>query len=271
MARLALLIVALIVSACAARTPPRPMGAPAADPTAIEAFTKATAACRGFRSLTGELALSGRAAGQRIRGRVIAGLESGGSVRLEGVAPFGPPVFILAGRAEKATLLLPREHRVLRETAVAAVLERLTGLALGADDLRLMLSGCLADNAAPVEGKQWPGGWQAVTLAPDRIAYLRLQQGQPVVVAADYGPWHLDYTEHVSGYPRVVRVRRTPGSRSTGEGDADVAIDVTARVGELEVNTAINPLAFTLEVPADADPMTLDELRSVAPLVPKEP
>ncbi len=259
MIQLAILVLALTVSGCAARTPPRPVGAPAADPNAIDAFTTATAACRGFRSLTGELALSGRAAGERIRGRVIAGLESGGSVRLEGVAPFGPPVFILAGRAELATLLLPREHRVLRETAVAAVLERLTGLALGADDLRLMVSGCLADNAAPAEGKQWPGGWQAVTLAPDRIAYLRLQQGRPVVVAADYGPWRLDYSEHVSGYPRVVRVRRT----------GDATIDVTARVGELEVNTAINPLAFTLEVPADADPMTLDELRSVAPLVPK--
>ncbi len=261
MARLALVIAAVFVSACAARTPPRPDGTPGPDPTAVAAFQSATTACRGFRSLTGELSLSGRAAGERIRGRVIAGLEAGGSVRLEGVAPFGPPIFILAGRAEKATLLLPREQRVLKETPVSAVLERLTGLALGADDLRLMVSGCLADNAAPADGKQWPGGWQAVTLGPDRVAYLRQRQGRPVVVAADYGPWHLDYSEHLSGYPRVVRVRRA----------GDAATDVTARVGELEVNTVINPAAFTLEVPSDADPMTLDELRSVAPLVPKEP
>lgn len=265
MIRLALLVIVLTASACAARTPPRPAGTPGPDPTAIDAFTKATAACRGFRSLTGELSLSGRAAGERIRGRVIAGLESGGSVRLEGVAPFGPPIFILAGKGEMATLLLPREHRVLTNTAVSAVLERLTGLALGADDLRLMVSGCLADNAVPTEGKQWPGGWQAVTLAPGRLAYLRLLQGQPVVVAADYGPWHLDFSEHLGGFPRVVRVRRAQGR------DGDATTDVTARVGELEVNTAINPLAFTLEVPSDADPMTLDELRSVAPLVPKEP
>ena len=265
MIRLSTLALVLALSACAARTPPRPAGTPGPDPTAIDAFITATASCRGFRSLTGELSLSGRAAGERIRGRVIAGLESGGSVRLEGVAPFGPPIFILAGKGELATLLLPREHRVLKDTAVSALLERLTGLALGADDLRLMVSGCLADNAAPTEGKQWPGGWQAVTLAPGRVAYLRLLQGQPVVVAADYGPWHLDFSEHLSGFPRVVRVRRAQGR------DGDATTDVTARVGELEVNTAINPLAFTLEVPADADPMTLDELRSVAPLVPKEP
>ena len=264
---LASLAIALALSACAARTPPRPAGPAGPDPGAVDAFTRATAACRGFRSMTGELSLSGRAAGERIRGRVIAGLETGGSVRLEGVAPFGPPVFILAGTAEKATLLLPRERRVLKETAVAAVLERLTGLALGADDLRLMVSGCLADNAAPADGKQWPGGWQAVSLGADRVAYIRLVQGQPTVVAADYGPWHVDYSEHLSGYPRLVRVRRAGGAAS----DSAAATDITARVGELEVNTTINPLAFALEIPADADPMTLDELRSVAPLVPKEP
>lgn len=257
----ATLAIALALSACAARAPARPAGAPGPDPTAIDAFTTATVACRGFRSLTGELSLSGRAAGEKIRGRVIAGLEAGGAVRLEGVAPFGPPVFILAGKAEKATLLLPREHRVLKDTAVSAVLERLTGLALGADDLRLMLSGCLADSTPATDGKQWPGGWQAVSLGADRVAYLRIVQGQPRVVAADYGPWHVDYSEYLSGYPRLVRVRRA----------GDATTDVTARVGELEVNTTINPLAFALEVPSDADPMTLDELRSVAPLVPKEP
>lgn len=256
-----LIVLGLAVSACAARTPARPAGAPAADATAIAAFTRATAACRGFRSLTAELSLSGRAGGERIRGRVITGLEAGGSVRLEGVAPFGPPAFILAGRQETATLLLPREHRVLERTPVSAVLERLTGLALGADDLRLMVSGCLADNAAPADGKQWPGGWQTVALGADRVAYLRQRQGQMVVVAAGYGPWQIDYAEHLGGYPRVVRVRRS----------GDATTDVTARVGALEVNTTINPLAFTLAIPPDAEPMTLDQLRSVAPLVPKQP
>ncbi len=268
---LASLAIALTLSACATRSPPRPSGAPAADPTALAAFTTATSACRGFRSLTGELALSGQAGGARIRGRVIAGLEAGGSVRLEGVAPFGPPVFILAGRAERATLLLPREHRVLTDTSVSAVLERLTGLALGADDLRLMVSGCLVDNAAPAEGKQWPGGWQAVTLGADRVAYIRLRQGQPVVVAADYGPWHVDYSEHLSGFPRVVRVRRLRQGFGAQGREGDATTDIIARVGELDVNTTIDPLAFTLAVPSDADPMTLDELRSVAPLVRKEP
>lgn len=244
--------------------PPRPSGTPGPDPTAADAFAAATASCRGFRSIEGELALSGRAGEERVRGRVITGLEAGGAVRLEAPAPFGAPFFILAGRSEVATLILPRERRVLKDTPVSAVLERLTGLSLGADDLRLILSGCLVETPAPADGRQWPGGWQAVTIGPERVAYLRTVQGRPVLVAADYGPWHVDYSQHAAGFPRVIRVRSALGRRSLGEGDG--AIDITARVEQLEVNTQINPRAWVVDVPSDADPMTLDELRSIAPL-----
>jgi len=236
--------------------PARPSGAATADPTAATAFTAATAACRGFRSFEGELALSGRAGDERVRGRVLAGLETGGAIRLEAPAPFGAPFFILAGRDDAATLVLPRERRVLAGADVAAVLERITGLALGADDLRWIVSGCLVEQPAPAGGRQWPGGWQAVTLGDARVAYLRTVQGRPAVVAAEYGDWHIDYADHAGGFPRRVRVRRA----------ADGAIDITARVEQIQVNTPINPLAWSVEVPSDADPMTLDELRSIAPL-----
>jgi outer membrane biogenesis lipoprotein LolB len=248
--------VALTLSACAPKAPPRPAGNPTPDSTAADAFITATASCKGFRSIEGELSLSGRAGGERVRGRILTGLESGGLVRLEAVAPFGAPFFILAGRNERATLVLPRERRVLKDTGVAEVLERITGLALGADDLRLILSGCLIDKAAPSDGRQWGSGWKAVTVGADRVAYLRMRNGQPVLTAADYGPWHVDYSAHAGGYPRVVRVRRA----------GDTAIDITARIEQIQVNTQINPLAWSVEIPADADPMTLDELRSIAPL-----
>jgi len=242
--------------------PPRPAGTATPDPTAAAAFDSATASCRGFRSIEGELALSGRAGGERVRGRVLTGLEAGGAVRLEAPAPFGAPFFILAGRDETATLVLPRERRVLKDTAVSAVLERLTGLALGADDLRLIVSGCLVERAAPTDGRQFPGGWQAVTIAPERVAYLRTVQGRPVLVAADYGAWRVDYSQHAGGFPRVVRVRS-----AVAAADRAADVDITARVEQLEVNTQINPLAWRVDVPSDADPMTLDDLRSIAPLV----
>ncbi len=255
-----------LVIACASRTPPRPVGAPVPDPSAADAFAAATAACAGFRSMEGELALSGRAAGERVRGRILTGLESGGAVRLEAVAPFGAPFFILAGRSERATLVLPRERRVLADTRVADVLERLTGLALGADDLRLILSGCLVERAEPSAGRQWGGGWRAVTIGPDRVAYLRVQNGQSVVTAADYGAWRVDYSAHAAGFPRVIRIRSAPDPGSPG----DAGIDIIARIEQLHVNTAINPLAWVVEIPSGADPMTLDQLRSIAPLAEKQ-
>ena len=69
---------------------------------------------------------------------------------------------------------------MLKDTAVADVLGRITGLALGADDLRLIVSGCLVDNAAPTDGRQWGSGWRAVTIGPERVAYLREQNGRDV-------------------------------------------------------------------------------------------
>jgi hypothetical protein len=257
----------ILLSACAARVPQRPAGTATPDPTAADAFMTATASCRGFRSLEGELALSGRAGGERVRGRVLTGLESGGAVRLEAVAPFGAPFFILAGRDERATLLLPRERRVLKDTAVSDVLGRITGLSLGANDLRLVLSGCLAEQPSPSEGRQWPGGWQAVTIGPERVAYLRTMSGRAVLVAADYGPWHVDYSGHAAGFPRVVRVRSA--SRAGVEKAEADAIDITARLEQLDTNTQINPRAWVVEIPSDAEPMTLDELRSIAPLAEK--
>ena len=255
---------ALLLSACAPKLPPRPVGNPTPDPTAGETFTAATAACKGFRSIEGELALSGRAGGERVRGRILTGLEAGGAVRLEAVAPFGAPFFILAGRNERATLVLPREHRVLKDTGVADVLGRITGLTLGADDLRLIVSGCLVDKAAPAEGRQWGSEWKAVTIGPERVAYLRMQNGTWLLTAADYGAWHVDYSGHAAGFPRVVRVR------SSVSQSGDDRIDITARVEQLEVNTQINPRAWSVDVPSDADPMTLDELRSIAPLAEKK-
>lgn len=252
----------LLITACAARMPPRPAGTATPDPTAAAAFETATAACNaGSRSIEAELRLSGRAGGERVRGRVLTGLEAGGSIRLEAPAPFGAPFFILAGRNERATLFLPRERRVLTDTGVRDVLERITGLALGADDLRLILSGCLVERAAPAEGRQWGSEWKAVTIAPDRVAYLRMQKGQPVLTAADYGSWHIDYSAHnANGHAGVVRVR------SAG----DTAIDIIARVEQLTVGGPIDPRAWSVDVPSDADPMTLDELRSIAPLAAKK-
>ena len=255
----ALLLCATTLAACAARVPPRPTGASAPDPSAIEAFTAATTACTGVRTFTSALRLSGRAGTEKLRGTLLTGLAAPASVRFEAVAPFGQPIFILAGRDNKATLLLPRDNRVLSDASLPAVLERLTGVNLSAGELRLVLTGCLAEGASATDGKSWPSGWQSVTIAGGNgepiTAYLRLVNGQRVVAAADHGAGRIDYDDHANGFPRRVRLR------STG-----TTVDLSATIDELQINTGLDDKAFEIAVPPSAQKMTLDDLRSVAPL-----
>ena len=255
--RLAIVLCTIVVSACAARAPVRPSGATAPDPTAVDAFVQATKPCAGLKTMTGALHLSGRAGAEKIRGTLHTGLEAPAAVRFEAVAPFGQPFFILAGRDNRASLLLPRENRVLADASVPQLLERLTGLSLTATDLRLILTGCLAEGVEPTEGRSWPGGWRAVNLGTGVTAYLKTVNASPAVVAADRGAWRIDYAAHQSGWPRTVRIRG---------GEAGTPIDITASIEDLEVNTPIDAKAFTIAAPAGAAPMTIDELRSVQPL-----
>ena len=255
----AALAAVVLLAGCAARTPPRPTGPGTPDPTAIDAFTTATKQCLGLRTLTSEIRLSGRAGGERLRGTLHAGLTGHGALRFEAMAPFGAPVFILAGRENRATLYFPRDNRVLEDVALADVLDRLTALPLNAHDVRLVLTGCLGDPVtprSPSEGRAWNGDWFAVTITPDITAYVRRRNGIPIIAAADYGPWLIDYADHVNGWPRTVRIR----SRERGR------VDATARLAQLEINGGIDLNAFIINVPPDAERMTLNDLRAIAPL-----
>ena len=251
---IALVAICAVGAACAARLPPRPGGASSPSADTVAHFAAATRQCEGLRTLTAELGLSGQAGDQRLRGRVITGLAVGGSARLEGVAPFGAPVFILAARAERATLLLPRERRVLDDTPVADVIGRLTGLALGADDLLRALAGCPGAGAVS-NGRQWPGGWGAVDTPDGRTVFLRQQSGAWQLAAMDGGGWRADYRLVQNGFAREVRLRSDDGQ-----------VDLVASLQQLEVNTTIDDAAFEVEIPPGTEAMTLDELRSVAPL-----
>jgi len=241
---------------CAASLPQRPQGSGAQDAAALTAFENATRSCIGLKTLTAEIRLSGRAAGERLRGTLHAGFGTPAALRLEAVAPFGPPVFILAGRNNRATLFFPRDSRVLADVVLADVLDRLTALPLNADDLRRVLTGCLVERATPTEGRTWNGGWFAVALTPDVTAYLQQRNGSVVVAAADYGPWLIDYADHLNGWPRTVRIR----SREPGQ------VDATARLDQLDVNIALEERAFDVDFPADAERITLNDLRAIAPL-----
>ena len=250
--RLTIAVLLVVASGCAARAPMRPAGTPQPDPAALTAFAAATRHCRPLRTATAEIALAGRVAGDRIRARLVAGFAAPASLRLEAVAPFGAAALLLASNGTETTLLFPRDKQVLRDASVSDVLDAITGLALGADELRDVLFGCLVLDAAT--GLTFSDGWQAVESGDVRVF---LKAG--VVAAADYRGWLVDYATPASGAARTVRVRRTL---------ARGAIDLTATLSQVEMNVDLPATAFALAVPADAAPITLDDLRASSPLAP---
>lgn len=241
------------LAACATRGPSRPVGVATDDPSAVTALEAVTAHCRPLRTATTEIRLNGRTGPARVRARLLAGFAEPASVRLEVLAPFGGPALVMVSDGAATTVLFPREKQVLREAPVSAVLDALTGLALDAADLRRMLFGCVAPSAG--RGRAYGDGWQAVEEGDTRV-YLR----RGVLVAADYRGWQLDYALAQGGIAREVRVRRT-----TTAG----AIDLTAALGDVATNVDLDARAFSVEVPADATPISLDDLRRASPLAPQ--
>jgi outer membrane biogenesis lipoprotein LolB len=243
------------LTACAARPPARPAAPGVPHPPAIELFNAATGHCAGLTTLTAALRLSGKAGSERLRGTLLTGLAAPASLRFEAVAPFGQPFFILAGNEGRATLLLPRDDMVLADAEVPNVLERLTGLRLGAEDLRLLLTGCLAQPASPRDGLLYDRDWQSIVVGTQTTAYLRTIDGRPRVLAADDGQWRVDYGQFQGDWPRQVRIRSVAGD-----------VDMTAALEDVSINTDIDRRAFEVTVPPNATPITLDHLKSVVPL-----
>jgi len=248
-----LLSLALLVSGCAARRVVLPTDTGTPLPDAARVHAEISSACGGVRTLTAELALAGRVAGERLRGRVIAGLARPSSMRLEGVAPFGPPAFILAARDAEAVLFLPREQRVVREGSAARLLEALVGISLGADDLRAILTGCVVSMPRPLGGREHQGGWASIDLDGGATLFLRRQGTQWTLRAARRDEWLLEYDAWQGGLPRSVRL--------VAMGQRTSAADITATISQLMTNVDLPANAFTIEIPAEAQTISVDDLQ----------
>lgn len=245
------------LSSCAPRrvTLPQDAGAPMAD--AVTVYAEVSATCRGIRTFTAELGLSGQVGDARVRGRVIAGFERPGSMRLDGVAPFGPPAFILAARPGAAVLLLPRDERVVRDQDARGVLGALTGVPLSPADLLAALTGCVVPDAVAGTGRIHDKGWASIDLGSGATMFLQRVGGRWQPRAARRPSWEIEYDLWQSGLPRAVRLR------SAGE---SVPVSLSVAVSQIEANVDIQDSAFTLDVPPGTQALTLEELRQSGPL-----
>jgi len=240
-----------VAGACAPKPVTLPSGTGVPYPGFNEPLAAATASCRDVRSITAELGLSGRVGRVKLRGRALVGAAVPDGIRLEALAPFGPPVFVLAAQAGRATLLLPRDDRVLRDTPPDQIVEALTGVRIDPASLRSALTGCGIALKSPVAARGYGQAWVAVEGASGETLFLELIDSAWRVRGARTPVFTITYDE--LGPVRPIRL--------TIRGAGEVAAEVRLRLSQVEINTELGPEAFDVQVPADAEPLTLEELR----------
>ena len=258
---------AAVAAGCGSTRLVLPDGPGAPYPGFDRLFDSVVSECRSVRSVETLIRLSGRGGGATLRGRVRAGLAEPASMRLEGLAPFGTPVFYLVASPGDATLWLTREARVVTGVPAPELLASLTGIPFGPDDLRAVLTGCLVPDPRPIAGRRL-GDWIAVDLAGGAVAWLREEiEGEHRLVAGTRDGLTIEYGEFRRRLPRLVRV-----SSDASGGGGEPLTDLTARLSQVSTNVTLGSEAFSLAVPAGVAPATLEELRGAGPLeVPVEP
>ena len=250
-----------IVSLLAACSPPLlkiPAGPrmPAADGAAV--IDQATAACRAISTITFEMAVRGSVGGQRVRGRLSAGLATPASARLEAVASIGQPLFFFVATNGNATIYLPRDQRVARGRP-DALLEAVAGVPLDATSLRSVVTGCATmPNAAATQAMG--DDWRVTTDGTDEIYLRRDQTTASWRLAATVRPgsrgWRADYSNFQNGLPRAIRLVSTPAGR----------FDLQLDLSQVVLNTPLGADVFQVQVPPSAETIGVDELRRSGPL-----
>jgi hypothetical protein len=245
-----------VTTSCGAPRVVLPTGPGAPAPEAATAWAQATKSCRDVRSFAGELRLSGHAGERKLRGTIQSAVTANGQIGLEMPAPFGQPVFILAGSADRTTLLLPRDGRYLVAPA-ADILDALIGTKLDPRLLLALLAGCGGRETAMTNAVRY-GGQIAVATSEGRV-FLAERKSAWEVVAAEITGLIVEYPEAAGGSaPPRLRLSSMPGQTP--------AIDLSVSTNQVELNGTLPPTAFAVQVPANATPLTLADLRAGAPL-----
>ena len=253
-AAVAAIAVTIAIAGCGPPARPSlPSGAGSPFPDFATVYEDAVRECSAVTSITAELALSGRAGSTKLRGRIEAGLATPDDIVLEGFAPvLGRSIFVLSGRGGKALLLLTRDNRILRDAEPSAIVEALAGVALSPAQLRSALAGCGLEKISPSAGRAHGNDWAAVE-GGGTMVYLRRIDAGWRVAAATRDNLTVQYSDFKAGRPATVFVRTT-------------VADLALRLSQVEINVPIDPRAFALEIPKDAVPLTLEELRRSGPL-----
>ena len=250
---------ALCAASCGApllKLPAGP-GVPSSDAAAL--LDQATAACRRVTTISAEVSVSGSVGGRRVRGRLLAGLAAPDFLYIEAPAPFGAPLFIIGASGGDATVLLPRDRRVLEHGRPGDVLEAIAGVPLGPADLRATLTGCAAAAAGNEETRAFGSDWRLIP--GDRLRYLRRDRlTDPwrlvTVTATGPGGWRAEYRNFMDDLPRSLRLTSNEPRR----------FDLRLDLSQVDLNVALDASTFRVAIPQGVQPIAIEELRASGPL-----
>ncbi len=262
-------VLAAASTACAPKVRlslPAGEGTPISDIAPVEAAARAS--CRAPDALTADLRLSGRIDGERVRGTLQVGVARD-AMRLEGLAPFGAPVFVIAARPSEAVLLLPRETAVARAPSASDLLDAVVGVPLSPADLLAIVSGCGLAAWEARGGARFGEDWARLDVDDGRRLWLRSGRtsgggrgeatgpggsGVPVIVAAEDGRWRIEYVRDGAGWPTAIRLQ--------GMGAEARRTDAVFAVDAPEALDALPSGALDVDVPAGARSISLQDLRT---------
>ena len=256
----ALLLAALTAASCGVPLMKLPVGPgePASDAAAL--FAQATAACVRVSSLSVELGVRGSVGGSRMRGRLLVGVAGTDGLYIEAPAPFGAPVFVLGATGGSATLLLPRDKRVVEHSTPRDILEAIAGVPLDAAALRSTLTGCApAGTSADGDARRLGDNWRIIS--GPTILYVKREGADAPwrlvsMVRTGADGWRTDYAAFTDGVPHSVRLVSNAPRR----------FDLRLELSQLELNPTLDPATFRVVVPPGTQPMSIEELRAGGPI-----
>ena len=257
----AALTLLFLSASCAAPRVALPSGPGTPFPAFASAYAQAIGDCGAVKTLSASLSLSGRAGSTKLSARIDGGFAESGRLRLEGYPRVnfgGKPFFVLVARGPDATLVLTRDGRVLRGAAPSDIIEALAGIALAPDELRALVAGCGLGVSQPADGRSFKDGWIAIEAAGTTV-FLRQIEGQWRIAGGRRGALTIEYSTFAGGRPSTVHLHTTSAQ---GVAPADLIL----RISQVEINTPLNNAVFDADVPPNAVPLTLEELRRAGPL-----
>jgi hypothetical protein len=209
-------------------------------------LAEATQHCNAIRTFQAAMRLSGRGLPNL---NVQTGVTASGQLRLLVGATASPDIW-LAGTAERATLLLREDNRVVRGRT-DEIVDALIGARLGPEQFLAMLTGCVARDRSVATATAFDRTRRIST--PDATLFLEQTNGAWRIVAGTFGDTRVDYRPLTATFPTRVRVRtKLVDGREIG-----FTLDVQESIPDKPIEDTL----FELAVPAGAEPMSVEELR----------